>query len=62
MLGSFCLLGRISIWVTRELAKTLSVITPCHGGQRGSPFTGLYNSVLDLRVQDGEGAGWKEMG
>lgn len=61
-MGSFCLLGCISVWVTRGLAKTPSMITPHHGGQRGIPFTGLYNSVLHLGVRDGEGARLKEVG
>lgn len=57
VLGSYRLLGCTSSQVTRDLAKTPSVVAPCHVGKRGIPFTGLYGSVHHLRLQDGEEAG-----
>ena len=48
VLGSYCLLGCISSWATRGLAKTPSVVALCRVGKRGIPFTGLYSSVLHL--------------
>lgn len=54
--GGYRLPGCTASQVTRKLAKTPSVVATCHVGKKGIPLTGLYSSVLHLRLQDGEEA------